>query len=154
MLRMLIQVEAGSCDRNVYNEKTLEYIKTSPGSHPYPYPYGFIVGTSAEDGVCVDCYLVTNAKVSAGSIVECEPIGLLEQHEDDEIDHKVLAVLPGEDTNLDPVVLDELQTFIKRIFSGHPEMNVWVGPVHPREAALHHLQEAGSLQPPGTEQVS
>jgi inorganic pyrophosphatase len=145
MIKMLIQIEAGSCDRNVYNEKTLEYIKTSHGSHPYPYPYGFIVGTSAEDGACVDCYLVTKNKVEAGSIVECEPIGLLEQHEGDEIDHKVLAVLPGEDTKLDQVVLEELQTFIKRIFSEFPGMNVRVGPVHPREAALHHLQESGSL---------
>jgi inorganic pyrophosphatase len=145
MIKMLIQVEAGSCDRNVYNEKTLEYLNTKSGSHPYPYPYGFIVGTSAEDGCCVDCYLVTKNKVEAGSIVECEPIGLLEQHEDDEIDHKVLAVLPGEDTELNPAVLEEIQTFIKRAFSGFPDMNVRVGPVHPREAALHHLQESGSL---------
>jgi inorganic pyrophosphatase len=143
MIRMLIQVEAGSCDRNVYNEKTLEYIKTRHGSHPYPYPYGFIVGTHAEDGDCVDCYLVTKNKVEAGSIVECEPIGLLEQHEGDEIDHKVLAVLPGEDTKLDQVVLEELQTFIKKIFSEFPDMNMHVGPVHPREEALHHLQESG-----------
>ena len=145
MIKMLIQIEAGSCDRNIYNEKTLEYIKTSHGSHPYPYPYGFIIGTSAEDGDCVDCYLVTITKVEAGSIVECEPVGLLEQHEDDEIDHKVLAVLPGEDTKLDQMVLEELQTFIKRIFSEFPDMNVRVGLVHLREAALHHLQEFGSL---------
>jgi hypothetical protein len=72
-------------------------------------------------------------------------VGLLEQHEDDEIDHKVLAVLPGEDTKLDPVVLEELQTFVKNIFSEFPDMNVHVGPVQPREAALHHLQEFGSL---------
>jgi inorganic pyrophosphatase len=145
MIKMLIQVEAGSCDRNIYNEKTLEYLNTKPGSHPYPYPYGFIVGTSAEDGYCVDCYLVTKNKVEAGSIVECEPIGLLEQHEDDEIDHKVLAVLPGEDTELNPAVVEELQTFIKRAFSSFPDMNVRVGPVHPREAALHHIQESGSI---------
>lgn len=145
MIKMLIQTEAGSCDRKVYNEKTLEYIKTSHGAHPYPYPYGFIVGTGAEDGDCVDCYLVTKNKVEAGSIVECEPVGLLEQYEDDEVDHKVLAVLPGDDTKLDRVVLEELQTFIKKIFSEFPDMNVRVGRVHPREAALHHLQESGLL---------
>jgi inorganic pyrophosphatase len=142
---MFIQVEAGSCDRNIYNEKTLEYIKTNHGSHPYPYPYGFIVGTNAEDGACVDCYLITKNKVEAGSIVECEPVGLLEQHEDSEIDHKVLAVLPGEGTQLDPLIVEELQIFIKKIFSEHPDMNVRVGPVHSREAALQHLQESESL---------
>lgn len=139
MLKMLVQVAAGSCDRMIYNEQTLEYVNTKQGSHPYPYPYGFIVGTSSEDGDCVDCYLLTKNKVAAGSIVECEAIGLLEQHEGDEIDHKVLAVLEGEDTDLDVVVVSKLQTFIIEIFSGYPELQVRVGPVHPRKAALQYL---------------
>ena len=50
MIQMMVQVAAGSCDRHNYNEKTLEYLGTRPGSQPYPYPYGFIIGTSAEDG--------------------------------------------------------------------------------------------------------
>jgi inorganic pyrophosphatase len=143
MIRMLVQVAAGSGDRKIYNEKTLEYINTRHGSQSYPYPYGFVVGTSADDGGCVDCYLVTKSKVEAGTIVECEPVGLLEQHEGDEIDHKVLAVLPGEGMKLDEGNLNELQTFIKRAFSDTPGANIRVGPVHPWEAALRHLRESG-----------
>jgi inorganic pyrophosphatase len=143
MIQMLIQVPAGSCDRRIYNERTLEYLETRPGSHPYPYPYGFIVGTSAEDGACVDCYLITSDKLTAGSIVECEPIGLLLQDEAGEIDHKVLAVLPGQAVVIGPELLQELQRFIYDIFAGSG-MEIRVGPILPREAALKHLQEAGS----------
>ena len=141
MIQVLIQVEAGSRDKNLYNEKTLEYRETRHGSQPYPYPYGFILGTSAEDGDAVDCYLLTKEGPKAGEIVECEPIGLLEQDEDGEIDHKVLAVIPGQDVKLNDGLLKELQEFIQALFSKFPDMRVSVGPLRPRAAALHHIQK-------------
>ena len=143
MIQMLIQVAAGSCDRKIYKESTLEYLGTQPGSQPYPYPYGFIVGTSAEDGACVDCYLITREKVTAGSIVECEPVGLLLQNEAGEIDHKILAVLPGQEAVLSPELLQELQGFIHSIFRD-ADMEIRVGPILPREAALDHLEKSGT----------
>lgn len=141
MIQVLIQVEAGSSVRKLYDEKTLEYRETRRGSRPYPYPYGFIIGTSAEDGDAVDCYLITKEWLKSGEIVECEPIGLLEQNEDGEIDHKVLAAIPGEDIELSAGLLKELQDFIHALFSQYPDMRVSVGPLLPREAAVHHIQE-------------
>lgn len=141
MIKVLIQVQAGSRDRKLYDEKTLEYRETRHGSRPYPYPYGFIVGTSAEDGDALDCYLLTKDSVIAGVIVECEPVGLLDQDEDGEIDHKVLAVLSGQEVDLNDELLKELQDFIYSIFSEYPDMHVSVGPIHSREAALQHIQK-------------
>lgn len=142
MIQMLIQVTAGSCDRKIYNESTLEYLETRNGSLPYPYPYGFIVGTIAEDGACVDCYLITREKLVSDAIVECEPVGLLLQDEGGEIDHKVLAVLPGQDVRVGQELLQELQEFIQAIFADFPEIKIGVGPILPREAALRHLEES------------
>jgi len=142
MMRMLIQVAAGSCDRNFYNERTLEYLETRRGSRPYPYPYGFIIGTSATDGDCVDCYLITDDRLTSGTIVECEPVGLLLQDENGEVDHKVLAAIPGQDVVMGQELLRELQEFIYAIFASYPEMRVRVGPILPQEAALHHLQKS------------
>ncbi len=142
MIQVLIQVSAGSCDRRIYNESTLEYLETRPGDHPDLYPYGFIVGTSAEDGGCVDCYLITRDSVTAGSIVECEPVGLLLQDEGGEIDHKVLAALPGQDVEIGPALLQEMQAFIGSIFAEYPGFQVRVGPILPREAALEHIQQS------------
>jgi inorganic pyrophosphatase len=141
MIQVFIQVAAGSCDKQFYNESTLEYLETRRGSWPYPYPYGFIVGTSAADGDCVDCYLITRDPLTAGTIVECEPVGLLLQDEDGEIDHKVLAALRGQDVALGQELLQELQEFIYAMFARYPDLRVSVGPVLPREAALQHLEQ-------------
>ena len=145
MMQVMVQVSAGCSDRNIYNESTLEFLETRPGSRPYPYPYGFIIGTHAEDGGCVDCYLITKDRLAAGAIVECEPVGLLLQDEDGEIDHKVLAALPGQTVSAGPELLRELQEFIQACFAKYPEMRVRVGPILPRTAALQHLQESGSV---------
>jgi inorganic pyrophosphatase len=140
MIKVLIQVEAGSRDRKLYNEKTLEYRETRQMPQPFPYPYGFIIGTSAEDGDAVDCYLITKDRLKAGTIVECETIGLLEQHEGDEIDHKVLAAMPGQDVETGEELLKELQDFIYSVFAQFQDIQVHVGPILPPEAALQHIQ--------------
>ena len=144
MMQVLIQVEADSCDKKLYKERILEYLETRRVSKPYPYPYGFIIGTSAADGDCVDCYLITSDKLTSGSIVECEPVGLLLQDEDGEVDHKVLAAIPGQIVVLGQELLQELQEFIYAIFAEYPDLQVQVGPILPREEALHHLQKYGS----------
>lgn len=142
MIQVLIQVAAGSCDKELYNERTLEYRETRRIARPYPYPYGFIIGTSAADGDCVDCYLITHDPLKSGTIVECEPVGLLEQDEDGEVDHKVLAAMPGQNVALGPALLQELQDFISAVFATFPDVRVRVGPILPRAAALRHLQES------------
>lgn len=142
MIQMMIQVAAGSCDRKIYDEKNLVYLETRPGTLPYPYPYGFIIGTSAEDGACVDCYLITSDQVTAGTIVECEPVGLLLQDEGGEIDHKVLAAMPGQDVVLGPELAQELQEFIHAIFADASDMEIRVGPLLSRDAALDHIQRS------------
>jgi inorganic pyrophosphatase len=141
MIKVLIQVEAGSRDKKLYNEKTLEYRGASRVSLPYPYPYGFIIGTSAADGESVDCYLITHDKVKSGSIVECEPMGLLEQIEDGQIDHKILAAISGQSVEVGPELLKELGDFIYAVFAQFPEVRVSIGRILPRDAALHHIQE-------------
>ena len=139
MIQVLIEVEAGSCDKARYHEKTLAYQRTRRTSRPYPYPYGFIIGTSAADGDGVDCYIITHDRLKSSTIVECEPIGLLEQDEGGEVDHKVLAAIPGQGVELSQGLLEELRDFIYAVFAQYPEARVSVGRILPREAALHHI---------------
>ena len=140
MIQVCIEVAAGSCERHVYNEKTLEYKGTRRASRPYPYAYGFILGTRAADGGNVDCYLITDERLKSGTIVECEPIGLLEQDEDGEVDHKVLAAIPGQEVEVGQALLQELRDFIYAVFARFPDVCVRVGRLLPPEAALQHLQ--------------
>ena len=146
MIKMLVQVEAGSHDKNLCDEKTLEYKGESRISLPYPYPYGFVIGTSAEDGENVDCYLITREKIKRGSIVQCEPIGLLEQFEDGQLDHKVLAAIPGEAVQVGPELLEELRDFIYAVFTHFPDVNIHIGRILSREAALSYIQELRDRQ--------
>src|SRR5207244_1823392 len=81
-VKVFIQNEAGSNRKNCHDEKTLEYRETRIVSRPYPYPYGFILGTNANDGCNLDVFVITKRSLTTGSILECEAIGLMEQFED------------------------------------------------------------------------
>ncbi len=94
IMRVFIENEAGSRRKHIY-DRNLAVVRTVEVSAAYPYPYGFVLGTTGGDGDAVDCFVLTETPLCSGSIVECQPIGLLEQVEDGGIDHKVLAVLPG-----------------------------------------------------------
>jgi inorganic pyrophosphatase len=59
-IRVFIQNEAGSHKKHYHDETTLTWKRTSDVSLPYPYPYGFIIGTAAEDGCNVDCFVITH----------------------------------------------------------------------------------------------
>jgi len=145
MIKVCVQADAGSAEKNLYDEKTLEYKETRQISQPYyPYPYGFIIGTRVQDGDAVDCYIITRDSLKPGTIVECEPVGLLEQNEDAEIDHKVLAALPGQSVEVDQALQKELQDFIYAVFAQYPEVHIRVGKILAREAALRHIEEFSS----------
>ena len=126
-MRVFIENEAGSRRKNIYDERTLTYLRTVEVSRAYPFPYGFVIGTRSGDGDCVDCFVLTAATLSSGIIVECDPIGLLEQVEDGEVDHKVLAVLIGERIALDDVVVAPLKHFISGVFAHVPGKRMEIG---------------------------
>lgn len=142
MIKVLIQVAGGSRERRFYDERTLEYKETRQSHQPFPYPYGFIPGTRAADGDSVDCYIITRETLLAGSVVEWEPWGLLEQIEDGAVDHKVLACLPGEYVELDQALVNELRNFIYGLFAKYPDVRIEVGDILSREEALRHIRRS------------
>jgi inorganic pyrophosphatase len=142
MIKVFIEAEARSRSKNRYDETTLEYQGTGRVALPYPYPYGFVLGTKAPDGDNVDCYVLTTSRLCTGTVVECEPVGLLQQEENGEIDDKVLATLPGQHAELNEGLLKVLETFIYGIFSWYPRTRVRVGKLLPREAALDYLRRS------------
>jgi inorganic pyrophosphatase len=141
MIKVLIQAEAGSPDKMRYDEKTLKPIEVGRVSRSYPYPYGFVVATTATDGDNVDCYVFGDDGLKSGSIVDCEVVGLLAQIESDEPDHKVLAVVAGQKAVLPDRAFEVLQDFIYGVFSEYPDSTVSVGPIHSRDAAVRYIRE-------------
>jgi len=80
-------------------------------NEPYPFPYGFVLATTTDDGDNVDCYVFTQKNLSTNTIIECYAIGLLEIFENGETDHRVIAVLPEEQFKDIDEALDSIRKF-------------------------------------------
>ena len=126
-MRVFIENEAGSRRKNIYDERSLTYLRTVEVSLAYPFPYGFVIGTRSSDGGCVDCFVLTSVPLPSGAIVECDTVGLLELIDDGEADHKVLVVRKGEPGVLDDAVLERLKQFVSGVFAHVPGKRMEVG---------------------------
>ena len=69
-MKVFIENEAGSKFKNLFDEKKLEFKKTIQVSRAYPYPYGFILNTTGEDGDNVDVFVLTKKLLKKGEVVE------------------------------------------------------------------------------------
>ena len=137
-MKVFIQNEAGSFLKNSHDEKTLEWKRVVTVSHPYPFPYGFLIGTTAADGCNVDCYVITTQQLRTGQIVECEPIGLMEQIEDGAPDHNVLARLMHDSAEITAEVQTALTEHVMTVFSHVSGKDMKVGRfLGPEEATAH-----------------
>ena len=58
----------------------------------YPFNYGFIPGTSAEDGDPTDVLVISSYSVQPGTVIPARPIGMLEMEDESGIDTKIIAV--------------------------------------------------------------
>ena len=127
--------------RHVYDARTLAHVRTVEISAAYPFPYGFVIGTTGADADAVDCFVLTEAPLPSGSTVECEVVGLLEQIEDGEIDHKVLVVLSGTDARVDPAAITAVKNFIARAFAHVPGKHIKLGRLLGPPAAEAYLTQ-------------
>ena len=144
MIEVLIEAEAGSCEKRRFDERTLEPLAAGRVSRPYPFAYGFVLDTIASDGDSADCYVFGDGKLQSGSIVNCDVVGLLEQTESGEPDHKVLAVVTGQEPVIPDQAVQILRDFIYGIFADYPNTTVNVGRVHSRDSALQYIRECRS----------
>lgn len=146
-MKVFIQNEAGSFVKNFHDEKTLTLTGTARVSRAYPLPYGFILNTTGADGLNVDCFVLTKTFLHTGQIVECDPVGLMEQFEDSKEDHNVLAVLGGEEEWLDDKTKQELVEFVSHVFDHVVGKTVLAGNFRGRESAIDHISQHEDPRP-------
>lgn len=127
LMKVFIQNEGGSDLKHFHDEKTLELKGTTRVSRAYPLPYGFVLNTTAEDGLNVDCFVITSRPLTTGQVVECDLIGLMEQIEDGKADHNVLAVLRGEGAVVNENTRQLLTDFVSHVFDHIPGKRISVG---------------------------
>jgi inorganic pyrophosphatase/GNAT superfamily N-acetyltransferase len=126
-VRVFIENEAHSTRKHHHDERALTFQRAETVSRAYPFPYGFVMGTTNADGDCLDCYVITERALRTGDIVECEAIGLMEQTEDGLTDDNVLARLVDEPWGVTAVVQQTLTDFVQNVFRHIPGRTIGVG---------------------------
>jgi len=139
-IHVFVQNEAGSSRKNYHNEKARTWLYSVDVSHAYPYPYGFILGTTAADGGNVDCFVITRRTMTANQVVACEPIGLMEQFEDGAVDHNVLARPVGEPVDISEEIKAALTEHVTACFRHLTDKTMTVGQFLPAAAAAAHVR--------------
>jgi inorganic pyrophosphatase len=138
-MKVFIENEAGSRVKHEHNEKTLELKGTTIVSRAFPWPYGFILHTTGEDGDNVDCFVLTRKPLRTGEIVECHPVGLIEQIEDGEVDHKIFAQLEGESVALDRSTQEVFKDFASHVFEHVPGKTMKIGSCFGAQIAIDYI---------------
>ena len=144
-MKVFIENEAGSNIKKLFNEETFEYRKSVEISAVYPFPYGFLLNTKSGDGDNLDCFVLTQQPLKSQEIIEIEPIGMFEEIEDGEEDHKILAVLPGENWDNDQDLEQIFRDFSAKVFSHLPHKKKDVGKFLGKEDALRLIERAKRL---------
>jgi len=95
---------------------------------PYPFNYGFIPNTLAEDGDPVDVMVVSSQPLAVGIVISVRVIGMLEMEDEAGVDTKIIAVPTAKVdpfyAHIDDVTdLDEpTQKKIKHFFDHYKEL--------------------------------
>lgn len=142
-MRVLIENEAGSRRKNTYDEATLRHVSAAEVSAAYPFAYGFVIGTKAGDGDAADCFVISARKLLSGEQIDCTPLALLEQIEDGETDHKLIAVPKGEIIAIDDSVVSAIRHFAANVFKHVPGKKMEIGRLLDADAACTYLQACG-----------
>ncbi len=98
----VIETPKGSHNKYVYDEETGGYKlkKALPAGMVFPFDFGFVPSTKADDGDPMDILVLTDAPTFSGCIVECKVIGII----------KVQQEKKGHDVRNDRVIAVQLDS--------------------------------------------
>lgn len=90
----VIEVPKGSILKIEYNRKTqtFELDRVEPEIFAKPANYGFIPGTTDEDGDALDTIVITPEPIPPGVALKARVLGVLNFEDDGEMDHKIICV--------------------------------------------------------------
>lgn len=123
VINVLIEIPAGSKNKYEFDKDMGAFIldRVLFSSVQYPYDYGFVPNTLADDGDPLDGMVLMDQPTFPGCVIAARPIGMLEMIDGGDRDEKILCV-PVEDPryaqvkSLDDVAahrLDEIAEFFR-----------------------------------------
>lgn len=94
LVNLVVEIPAGSRNKYEYNAAAgvmvLDRILHS--SVRYPFDYGFVPNTLAEDGAPLDAMVIMEEPTFAGCLIQARPIGILDMVDSGAHDGKLLCV--------------------------------------------------------------
>lgn len=93
-IKIFIEIPKGSRQKYELNEETgqIELDRTIYGPVYFPFEYGYIKNTLADDGDPLDALILTNEATFPGCTVLARIVGMLVMEDESGIDNKILAV--------------------------------------------------------------
>ena len=79
-LRVVIETPKGSRNKYAFDakEKVFELKKVLPAGMDFPYDFGFVPSTTADDGDPVDVLVLMDEPAFTGCVLKCRIIGIIE----------------------------------------------------------------------------
>ncbi len=94
LVNLVVEIPAGSRNKYEYcGEAGLMALdRVLHSSVRYPFDYGFVPNTLAEDGAPLDAMVIMQEPTFAGCLIKARPIGVLDMHDSGAYDGKLLCV--------------------------------------------------------------
>lgn len=104
IVNVLIEIPAGSKNKYEFDKdmQAMALDRVLFASVQYPYDYGFIPNTLADDGDPLDGMVLMDQPTFPGCVIAARPIGMLEMIDGGDRDEKVLCI-PAEDPRYNEV---------------------------------------------------
>jgi inorganic pyrophosphatase len=114
IIQVVIETPKGSRNKYAFDEeqKVFELKKVLPAGMAFPYDFGFVPGTLADDGDPVDVLVLMDEPAFPGCLLKCRLIGIIEGEQGDkkkkERNDRVVAVEKDNHSWADIKVIDDL----------------------------------------------
>ena len=123
LINVLIEIAGGSKNKYEYDKDLQAFAldRVLFSSVQYPYDYGFVPNTLADDGDPLDGMVIMDEPTFPGCVIAARPIGMLEMIDGGDRDEKILCV-PDKDpryvnvksiNDVAPHKLDEIAEFFR-----------------------------------------
>lgn len=114
LIRVVIETPKGSRNKYAFDPelKVFELKKVLPAGMAFPYDFGFVPSTQAEDGDPVDVLVLMDEAAFTGCVLKCRIIGIIEGEQGDKKDKerndRVVAVEKDNHSFADIKHIDDL----------------------------------------------
>ena len=114
LLRVVIETPKGSRNKFAFDadEHIFELKKVLPAGMTFPYDFGFVPSTKADDGDPVDVLVLMDEPAFPGCVLTCRPIGVIEGEQgnktDKERNDRIVAVERDAHSWADIKTIDDL----------------------------------------------